>query len=69
MTRNLKILFISLIIGFISIDYFLVLSQRSYWKDRCFEIQENYEAISKENSDLQDTVVALKAIIRSQTIY
>ena len=47
--------------------------QKSYWKSRCLEVQDNYEAISKENEDLRDSIYILKDSIRtashSQSIY
>lgn len=47
--------------------------QRSYWKNRCFEIQDNYEAISKENEELRDSVYILNRklspVINKQRIY
>ena len=47
--------------------------QKSYWKNRCFEIQDNYEAISKENEELRDSIgflnYKLSPVINKQRIY
>lgn len=54
------VLIIAMIV--LGICYLGAISKRSYWKERCFEIQDNYEAISKENEALQDSIYRLNRI-------
>ena len=38
----------------------LNLTQKNYWQEKYLEIQDNYEAISKENEELRDSLEYLK---------
>lgn len=45
-----------LLIVVLSVSYYGSISQRSYWKERCLEIQDNYEALMLENNELKDSL-------------
>lgn len=59
MRKSLEVWITALLFIGISLSYLGSISQRSYWKKRCFEIQDNYEAISMENEELKDSIKVL----------
>lgn len=57
--KNLSNLFLGLLVTCLFISYIGSINRRSYWKEKYLELQDNYEAISKENTELKDSIYTL----------
>jgi hypothetical protein len=61
MIKRVGIALLCILIGFFGMQYFLrSIGIAPTWEDKYYELQDNYEAISKENEELRDSLNYLK---------